>query len=118
MLAFLIDTQLPPMLATRLKSKGCDAIHTTAFPNGHLLDDKTIRLIAVQQSRVIITKDSDFLDYYLLKGSPPRLLMLEFGNIRNKALLNLMDAHFESIVSLFDSGADAVALNRNTVSIY
>ena len=39
---FLIDTQLPPKLAKYLSSKGYDAIHTTFFPNGHLLGDDEI----------------------------------------------------------------------------
>jgi hypothetical protein len=42
MLRFIVDTQLPPLLATYLKSKGNDAIHTTYFKDGHLLQDSEI----------------------------------------------------------------------------
>jgi predicted nuclease of predicted toxin-antitoxin system len=35
MLKFIIDTQLPPKLASFLTEKGCDAVHTTSFPDGH-----------------------------------------------------------------------------------
>jgi predicted nuclease of predicted toxin-antitoxin system len=48
---FIIDTQLPPRLASFLESKGHDSIHTTHFENGHLLQDKNIIDIAINQNR-------------------------------------------------------------------
>ncbi len=53
MLKFIIDTQLPPKLAHKLNFLGAEAIHTTYFPEGHLLDDAEIREIA---NTVITTK--------------------------------------------------------------
>ena len=82
MLKFIIDTQLPPKLAKFLNTKGCDAIHTTFFSDGHLLQDKEIREIAVRENRIIITKDSDFFDAYLAQGAPPKVLLFQFGNIK------------------------------------
>lgn len=67
MLKFIIDTQLPPSLALRLNEFGFDAIHTSYFKNGHLISDSGIRTIAIEENRIIITKDSDFFDYYILK---------------------------------------------------
>jgi uncharacterized protein with PIN domain len=68
-LRFLIDTQLPPLLSILLNQWGYDSIHTTHFPDGHLLNDKAIREIAINNNRIIVTKDSDFYDYYHVKGS-------------------------------------------------
>ena len=44
MLKFIIDTQLPPKSAKYLSEKGFHSVHTTYYPDGHLLDDKTIIL--------------------------------------------------------------------------
>jgi predicted nuclease of predicted toxin-antitoxin system len=55
MIRFLVDTQLPPKLASYLVSKGFDSIHTTFFKNGHLLQDKEISEIAINENRIIIT---------------------------------------------------------------
>lgn len=63
---FIVDTQLPPRLAIYLQSKGYDCIHTTDFPDGHLLQDAEIIVIAVEEDRTIISKDADFSDYYYL----------------------------------------------------
>ena len=118
MLTFIIDTQLPPKLAKYLSDKGFPSVHTTYFPNGHLLDDKTIVDIPVREHRIIITKDSDFLDNYLLNGIPLRVLRLQFGNISNTELLDLFDRELNRIIQLFDNGARFITFNRTHISEY
>ncbi|MDQ3393190.1 MAG: DUF5615 family PIN-like protein [Bacteroidota bacterium] len=100
-LRFFIDTQLPPVLATVLVENGYDAIHTSHFENGHLLNDNQIRKFAIDDDRIIITKDKDFLDHYLLKGAPPKVLLVDIGNIKNKVLLKLIRANLSSLNKLF-----------------
>ncbi len=51
-LKFIVDTQLPPLLAKYLHQKGYDAIHTTHFLDGHLLQDEQITIIAIAESPV------------------------------------------------------------------
>jgi len=90
---FIIDTQLPPRLSRFLRLKGFDSVHTTHYEKGHLLKDVEITEIAINENRVIITKDADFSDNYFLKGAPPKILLLKFGNIGNQDLIN----YFENI---------------------
>jgi predicted nuclease of predicted toxin-antitoxin system len=119
MLKFIIDTQLPPKLAKYLRDKGFPTVHTTYFPNGHLLDDSAIIEIAIRDNRIIITKDSDFLDNFLLNGVPPKVLMLQFGNISNSELQALFDRDINQIVHTFsDEGADFITFNRAYISVY
>ncbi len=101
MLRFIVDTQLPPSLAIKLNDWGFDAIHTTTFDNGHLLSDSNIRKIAIEQNRIIITKDTDFWEYYLVKNSPPKVFLLELGNISNKDLFHIIEANTQSLMELF-----------------
>jgi predicted nuclease of predicted toxin-antitoxin system len=118
MLKFIIDTQLPPKLAKFLNQKGFSAIHTTYFPNGHLLDDKTIVEIAVRENLIIITKDSNFLDNYLVQGVPPKILLLQFGNIGNVNLITLFEENLTQIVTMFSNGAEFITFNRTNISEY
>lgn len=118
MLKFIIDTQLPPKLAKFLRDKGFSAVHTTYFPNGHLLDDKTIVQIAIRDNYIIITKDSDFLDNYLIHGVPPKVLMLQFGNISNADLVTLFENNIAHIEKTFTGGADFITFNRTHISVY
>ena len=98
---FIVDTQLPPRLAKFLIEKGFDAIHTMDFPDGHLLDDESIRKIAIADNRIIISKDSDFFNSFLIKGVPPQVLLLRFGNITNNDLISLFEAQLLTIEKLF-----------------
>ena len=112
---FIVDTQLPPRLATFLASKGHDCIHTTHFENGHLLQDAEIIVIAVDQERTIISKDSDFSDYYYIKGAPPKILLLQFGNISNNDLLKYFEQYLETVVEAFKGGVDYVQFSRDGI---
>ncbi|GAB3972822.1 hypothetical protein GCM10028806_25510 [Spirosoma terrae] len=117
-LRFIVDTQLPPVLASFLRRKGFDAIHTTHFDNGHLLADNAIRTIAIAEERIVITKDSDFPDLFYKLGPPPRLLYLTLGNIRNNDLVDWLDQQLPSIISLFNDSASMVVATRTHLISY
>jgi len=118
MIKFIVDTQLPPKLAQFLAARGFDAIHTTFFPDGHLLNDKEIRSIATQENRIIITKDSDFFDSYLAQGIPPQILLLQFGNIKNEELIAYFEQELNHIQMLFEKGAELVFFDKTQLIVY
>ncbi len=118
MLKFIIDTQLPPRLARFLSDKGYDAIHTSFYPNGHLFNDQYIVQIALQEARIIITKDSDFLDHFLTKGAPPQVLLLKFGNIGNVELVDYIERELSRITAYFDQAAGLVVFSRTNLIHY
>lgn len=114
---FIIDTQLPPNLAAYLTAKGFNTIHTTFFPEGHLLQDSQIIEIAINENRIIITKDNDFLDNFILNGSPPKVLIVQLGNISNKDLLLFFENNLNEIISLFADN-NLVLLNKTYIIGY
>ena len=119
MLKFIVDTQLPPSLSRRLLDYGYDSIHTTNFESGHLLNDKTIRQIVVAESRIVITKDVDFLDYFILRGAPPKVLLLELGNISISKLFAIFDGNIKQIKKLFEfENVSLVLLQQDKVFAY
>jgi predicted nuclease of predicted toxin-antitoxin system len=99
---FLIDANLPFKLAIKLKNNSFDILHTDNLPNKERTTDKEIRLYAVQQQRVVITKDSDFLDSHLILGIPEKLLLITKGNINNRDLISLVENNFDRIIQLFN----------------
>ncbi|ADB40492.1 DUF5615 family PIN-like protein [Spirosoma linguale] len=98
---YLIDAQLPYMLAEVLKSKGYVVIYTDDLPEKDETSDTFIRQVSMRENRIVITKDSDFLDSYLLFGQPPRLLLVTTGNIKNRQLLDLFRNNIAMIDELF-----------------
>ena len=115
---FIIDTQLPHQLASFLRKKGIDAVHTTDTFKGHLLQDKEIVEIAIKDNRIIISKDSDFWDNFLLNGVPPKILFLQLGNIKNKELLEIFEQNIEKIIELFEDEANLLVLNQTQIIAY
>ncbi|MEO5569728.1 MAG: DUF5615 family PIN-like protein [Bacteroidia bacterium] len=114
---FIIDTQLPPGLSQLITNKGCDAVHTTFFPNGHLMNDHEIRKIAVDQNRIIITKDTHFREYFILKGSPPKVILLTIGNSSNNELFEIIDRCLPMCLSNIEHGNFFIIGRENFVAI-
>jgi len=98
---FIIDAQLPFALSKYLEQKGFDVIHTDDLPNKEFTTDNEIREISVKENRIVITKDSDFLDSFYVNSVPPKLLLISTGNIKNKTLIRLFDSNMEKIAELF-----------------
>jgi predicted nuclease of predicted toxin-antitoxin system len=99
---FLVDAQLPPLLAVWLTEKGFDTVHTNDLPDREETEDSYIRDLADQEQRIVITKDSDFQDSYVLKKQPNRLLLITTGNLKNRQLLDLFRKNFPELVRLFE----------------
>lgn len=78
---FIIDAHLPWRLVEWLNNAGHDAVHTSNLPDHNETEDIDIADFAVAENRVIVTKDSDFLKLYVLKGKPSKLLLITTGNI-------------------------------------
>ncbi len=65
---FLLDAQLPPSLKQLFIEKGYDCIHTLGLELGNDSPDKKINEISVSEQRIVITKDSDFFDSFIIKN--------------------------------------------------
>jgi predicted nuclease of predicted toxin-antitoxin system len=58
---FIVDAQLPRRLARDLTAAGHDVIHTLDLPLQNRTSDSEIVALASKESRIVITKDSDFV---------------------------------------------------------
>ena len=87
---FLVDAQLPRRLAYRLRELGHDAVHTLDLPDRNRTSDREVNVVAHREGRVVITKDADFVNSFLLLGEPDKLLMISTGNITNVELEGLL----------------------------
>jgi predicted nuclease of predicted toxin-antitoxin system len=112
---FIVDAQLPYRLALILKDKGIDAIHTDDLPDKERTTDEQISSIATSENRIVITKDSDFLDSYLIRNIPAKLLIVTTGNIKNRQLFELLQNNWILITHLFET-CNLVELNNNYVT--
>lgn len=82
------------------------------------MDDQEIIRIAQKEERTIISKDSDFLDHFLLKGYPPKVLLLSLGNCSNPELFTLLEAYLAKILATFEEGNHLVIFSRDEILGY
>ncbi len=98
---FLVDAQLPRKLATLLSSNGHEVIHTLRLPDQNRTKDDYIRRLADAESRIVVTKDADFVTSHLLLGSPAKLLQISTGNLPNPAFCALVLGNLERVEVAF-----------------
>ncbi|PSF36661.1 hypothetical protein C7H19_13370 [Aphanothece hegewaldii CCALA 016] len=98
---FIVDAQLPVRLARFLEASGYDTIHTKDLPKRNATTDTEIITISSQQKRIVITKDSDFVNSFLTIKQPSKLLLVSTGNIKNSELESIFSLHLLNLVKLF-----------------
>lgn len=114
---FVVDAQLPRRVAFMLREQGHDAIHTLDLPAGNRTADSTIIELADREGRVVVTKDADFVNSFLLTHQPPKLLLVSTGNITNTELDSLLLPNVGAIAEAFAT-ADFVELTRTSLIIH
>lgn len=114
---FLVDAQLPRRLARWLAAQGHDARHTLDLPLRNRTPDSDSLALAEQEDRVVVTKDDDFVQSFLVNGQPPRLLLIATGNISNAELERLIAANLAEIVRAFDHHR-FVELSRDLLAVH
>ena len=114
---FIIDAQLPRRIAIWLREAGFDSVHTTDLPEANRTTDNTILFIANDEQRVVVTKDSDFVDSFLLVHRPEKLLLISTGNITNSELEALLLSNMDAVVSALNSN-DFVELTRTALIVH
>ncbi|MBD2769652.1 DUF5615 family PIN-like protein [Hymenobacter sp. BT664] len=99
---FLVDAQLPKRLADFLAfHTGCGCLHTLDLPAANRTQDGSISQLSMAEQRIVITKDADFVNSFLLHGQPYKLLLVSTGNIGTNDLLELFRDFLPQILKLF-----------------
>lgn len=110
----LIDAQLPRRLAHQLRAAGFEAIHTLDLPDGNRTTDQTLITFSLTEQCVVVTKDSDFVESFLLRREPWKLLLVSTGNIGNDELLRLFQLNIAQLAESFND-FNFIELNRTSM---
>jgi predicted nuclease of predicted toxin-antitoxin system len=115
---FIVDAHFPRRLSKWLNVRGYDSIHTSDLPKGNNTTDIEIIEKSIEETRIVITKDSDFLKYRVVKGEPDNILMVITGKIINTELIKLFEENFKTITDFFESGKKVIELSNETVIVH
>ena len=85
----LFDANLSPRLAASLSDLYPGSTHV--FDHGDIAaDDAAIWRVARRDGYSIATKDTDFLELSLLRGAPPKVVLLRMGNVPTARIEHLL----------------------------
>lgn len=110
----LVDAHLPRRLAYRLRDVGHDVLHALELSKKNRTSDTEINKISTRERRVLITKDADFVNSFLLVRRPYKLLLISTGNITNAKLEALFVPQISTIATAFET-YDYIELTRTAL---
>jgi predicted nuclease of predicted toxin-antitoxin system len=93
---------------------GFETTHTLDLPQGNRTTDQSLITLSLTEQCVIVTKDSDFVESFLLKREPWKLLLVSTGNIGNDELLRLFQLNIGQVVKSFTT-FDFIELTRTSM---
>ena len=100
---FLVDAQLPPVLAHWLREAGHDAQHAYEIGLAEAADS-TIWSRAHAQGQVIITKDEDFARRARTGAPGPIIVWLRVGNTSNADLRDWLTPQLPELIRMLEQG--------------
>ena len=106
---FLVDAQLPPLLANWLVKQGHEATHV--FDVKQLCEnDRLIWAVAQSTGAVIVTKDRDFVRFRE-QADGPQILYLGVPNLSNTKLIATIEINLQKTVFRLKAGQAIVVLS-------
>lgn len=113
---FLVDAQPPRRFASWLKAAGHDALHTLDLPGKNHTPDRELITRAMQEGHIVISKDADFVQSFMVTGEPP-LLLISTGNISNTELEKILRANLGGIEAAFIS-SKFIEITRDALVVH
>ena len=77
----LCDVHIALKVVRFFQKRNVEAIHVNELPDSCYSSDRKICKFADQNDHVVVTKDSDFLDTFLVQRTPKKLIKINLGNI-------------------------------------
>lgn len=100
---FIVDANLPPEIATWLRSLGHEAWHVDELHEVGAADDWIWRE-ALSKQAAIITKDGDFADWSNTRSPAPQLVWLRTGNLRKSLQVNGLKSSWLRVLTQLGDG--------------
>ena len=106
---FLVDAQLPPALVRWIAGQGHKATHVSEI-GLQAADDPLVWEHARKEQAVIVSKDEDFADRWLLSDRPVALVWVRKGNCSNRALLEWFEPLWPDTLKRLEQGEQFIEL--------
>lgn len=94
---FPCDVHIACKLVNDLRRRGCECYHVNAIFVDPRTSDHDIARHADNNEMIVITKDEDFKDSFILRRSPKKLIKLNTGNSSTHQMIDLFETIGQSL---------------------
>lgn len=95
----LLDQNLSPRLVTALADIYPESAHVRDFGMAMSPDHEVLQF-ARENGFILVSKDSDFLDPQIVRGSPTKTVWIRRGNCSTREIENILRRHTEDMTRL------------------
>lgn len=114
----LCDVHIALKVVRFFQKKNIEAIHVNELPDSFYTSDKDICKFSDQNDYVVVTKDSDFLDSYLVRQTPMKLIKVNLGNISTPELIAIFEQHCDFFTTYFEKGSGCIEVSKNSIFVH
>jgi predicted nuclease of predicted toxin-antitoxin system len=114
---FLCDVHISLKLVKHLQFFGFEAVHINQILEKSETKDSDICKYADQNNYVVITKDADFRNSFLLHQRPKKLIKINLGNISNTELLNIFSENMDSFSKLNKKDCFLIEIDTDDINL-
>lgn len=107
---FLIDAQLPPILARQFLAYGHQAKHVADIGLGSA-PDSVIWSHAAAIGAVLVTKDEDFVMMRALDSAGPAVIWVRIGNTTKRTLIERFTEQFPAMIASLERGDTIIEIS-------
>jgi len=100
---FLCDVHISFKLAKHVASLGFECEHVNNISEGSRTKDRDIARFVDENKLVLITKDRDFKNSFLLSQTPSRFIKINLGNLSDSVLMDVFEINIDKINQLYSS---------------
>ena len=111
---FLCDVHISYKVVRHLRTLGFETTHVNEILDKWHTKDSDICAYADENDFIIITKDADFKNSFLIRGTPNKLVKVNLGNISTSALISVISENLPAIQRLYLSKKFMVELDQNS----
>ncbi len=115
---FICDVHLPIRLSKFLVAQGAESVHVNQILDGSSTADVSICHYADENDCIVITKDADFKNSYLLRKTPRKLIRVCLGNLSNDELVELFTKHLPLIRQLNGEDSFYLEFSPNAILLF
>lgn len=104
----LLDANLSPRLVGSISDLFPDSGHVFEFGLGP--DDEAIWSFARDRDFTLLSKDSDFYHFSIMRGAPPKVAWLRVGNDNTDAIARLIRDREADLRAFIENAADVLLM--------